>query len=75
MRGSRVAVVGEAPALTLLDIGHPSPPPELRPVVGGRSLVDQRWAVPAIVLLTAFLAVLFLVARFRWWRPRRKSPA
>jgi hypothetical protein len=75
MRGSRVAVVGAAPALTLLDIGHPSPPPELRPVVGGRSLVRQRWAVPAIVLLTAFLAVLFLVARFRWWRPRRKSPA
>jgi hypothetical protein len=27
------------------------------------------------VLLTAFLAVLFLIARFRWWRPRRKSPA
>jgi hypothetical protein len=75
IRGSRVALVGDAPALTLRDIGHPSPPPELRPVVGGKSLVEQRWAVPAIVLLIAFLAVLFLVARFRWWRPRRKSPA
>jgi hypothetical protein len=74
LRGSRLALSGAAPAVTLADIDRPSPPPELAPVLGGESFVkDNSWAIPAIVVLAGFLVVLALVARYRWGR--RRPPA
>ena len=72
MRGSRLALTGTAPAVTVADIDRPAPPAELAPVLGGRSFVaENSWAFPAIVLLVGFVVLLVLLARYRWARPRR----
>jgi hypothetical protein len=74
LRGSRIALTGAMPAQTLVDIARPSPPPELAPVLGGRSFVAGRsWAIPAVVLLAGFLAALVVVIRYRWGPARRTA--
>jgi hypothetical protein len=74
LRGSRVALTGAAPAVTLADIDRPSPPPELAPVVGGRAFTSENpWVVPAVVVGAGFLVALLLVVRYRWAKPARKA--
>ena len=68
---------GALPAVTLADIDAPAPPPELAPVVGGRSFVaENSWALPAVVLLAGFLAALGILVWFRWAPrgPRERPP-
>ena len=74
--GSRAAIRGDLPPVALADGNEGSPPPELAPVIGGRSFLEERsWAVPAVVVLVALLAVLVLLARARWGRKARNRRA
>ncbi|WP_210493511.1 cellulose biosynthesis cyclic di-GMP-binding regulatory protein BcsB [Patulibacter sp. SYSU D01012] len=67
-----LVVPSSAPGALAATAPGAEPPDELAPVAQASAVDDApRWAIPAAVVLVAFVAVVLLVARRRWGGARR----